>query len=97
MERSIAMYKPICVCIFLSIGLTTALAQAGVRGGDISDRQSIEQDNQARRVALRNALQSQRNAGSASHLGTRAERELSAKERGELRQQLRQQRRESAK
>lgn len=90
------MYKTICVCICVLIGLTTAFAQPGVQGGRTSERHSTEQDNQTRRIALRKALQAQRNEGSASHLGTRAGRELSDKERSELRQQLRQQRGQSA-
>lgn len=97
MERLIAMYKPICVCVYLLIGLTTAFAQPGAQGGRTSDRHSVEQDDQARRMALRKALGAQRNVASASHVGVRAERELTAKERDELRQQLRQQRREASK
>ena len=98
MERSIAMYKPFCICLCLLISLPAAWAQPGVRGGKVADGPATEQAHQARRVALRNALQAQRSMGAASHSGSRGgERELSVQERGELRQQLRQQRREAMK
>lgn len=97
MERLFAMYKPFCVGILLVACFATAHAQPGAQGEKTPAGQSAAQDNQARRQALRNALQTQCTTGSEPHAGTRGERELSAHERDELRKQLRQQRREAAK
>ena len=47
-------------------------------------------------LALRQALQAQHSAGNTESSGARARRELSLRERSELRQQLRQQRNEFA-
>ena len=97
MERLLAMYQPFCVAIFLSVSLCTAFAQSGTHDAKTSAGHVTEPDSQARRVALRRALQAQRVSAPVAQTGARGERQLSAKERGELRQQLRQQRRESAK
>lgn len=97
MKRLIAMYKPFCVGILLVTCFASAQAQPGAQSDPPPSGQSNAQDSQARRMALRNALQSQRNTGSAPHSGIRGERELSAQERAELRKQLRQQRREATK
>lgn len=90
------MYKRFCVGICLAAGLVTALAQPGAHSEKAPAGQGTALDNPAQRQALRNALQAQRSMGAASHPGARAGRELTAQERGELRQQLRQQRREFA-
>ncbi|MBK7005287.1 MAG: hypothetical protein IPH37_09150 [Burkholderiales bacterium] len=96
MERSIAMYKPFCVCICLLTGLACAVAQPATQGNKSPDRPRAAQDEQARRLALRQALQAQHSAGNTESSGARARRELSLRERSELRQQLRQQRNEFA-
>lgn len=74
------------------MGLTAAVAQPGGHGENVPDRQASAKDQQARRIALRHALQAQRSAGNDAHTDARGEREFSVQERHALRQQLRQQR-----
>lgn len=94
MDRSIAMYKRVFASIFFLASVAAAFAQPGVheRERDSAvDGQSAGRGNQERRAALRNALQAQRSQEGSAEQGGRSDRQLSVRERGELRQQLRQQ------
>lgn len=96
MIRSIAMYQRIFVFICLLAGLSVAFAQPGQRGQDRDrsvDQQAVEKDTQERRAGLRSTLLAQRTQGNTSESVGKGDRQLSAQERSELRQQLRQQRR----
>lgn len=96
MSRSIAMYQTIVVSICLLAGLSAAAAQPGLREHErdrSADPQASQKEAQERRGGLRGTLLAQRTQGRATETDGKGERQLSAQERNELRQQLRQQRR----
>lgn len=97
MSRSIAMYQRIFVSICLLVGLSAADAQPGPREHERDrpvDPQNAEKGAQEqRREGLRGTLLAQRAQGRTAEAEGKGERQLTAQERRELRQQLRQQKR----
>jgi len=97
------MFKHIAVGFSVGLWVLSAFAQPGVGNRDVeSDRatgslQQADADAQSRRAALRQALQAQRDGFTPAPAPTPSKvvRQLSLQERAELREQLRQQRRDS--
>ena len=87
------MHHRFFVSLLCLTGWTTALAQPGAheRGPEKPvSGQSVVRYNQDQRMALRNALQAQRSQGVDVEPSGRVVRQLTMRERDELRQQLRQ-------
>ena len=95
------MFKHIAVGFFFGVWVLSAFAQPGIGNRDTDrDRatgspQRADADAQIRRAALRQALQSQRDGFTPPPAPSTVVRQLNLQERAELREQLRQQRRDA--
>ncbi len=97
------MFKQLAVGFFFGVWVLSAFAQPGIGNRDTDrDRatasvQQTDADAQIRRAALRQALQAQRDGFTPAPAPSPSKvvRQLNLQERAELREQLRQQRRDS--